>query len=168
MDRLDHRLLRADALEHCVSADSVGQLLDAGNAVFAALSHDVGRAELAGQLLARLVAAHRDDALRTHLLGREHGEEADCAVTDDRDRHTGLDIGRIGGEPACAKHIGDRQQARDLVRGHARGRDECPVGQRHAQQRRLRPSNELAVDGSTIGSRPDSGDRCCRKSRTIR
>ena len=68
-----------------VGTDSVGQFLDAGNALVAALGHDVGRAELAGELLPRLVAAHRDDPLGTHLLGGEHREEADGAVTDDHD-----------------------------------------------------------------------------------
>ena len=40
---------------------------------------------------------------------------ADRAVTDDCHRHAGLHVGRISGEPAGAKHIGDRQQARDQV-----------------------------------------------------
>ena len=67
------------------STDSVGQFLDAGNALVAAFGHDVGRAKLAGELLARVVTAHRDDPPGTHLLGGEHREEADGAVTDDHD-----------------------------------------------------------------------------------
>jgi hypothetical protein len=31
------------------------------------------------------MTAHRDDPLSTHQLGGEHTEEADRAVTDDRD-----------------------------------------------------------------------------------
>ena len=91
-DRLHHRLLRADALEHRVGADSLGQVLDAGHALVAALGHDVGRAEFAGELLPRLVTAHRDDPLGTHLLGGKHAEQADRAVTDDRDRRAGFTL----------------------------------------------------------------------------
>src|SRR5258705_1310806 len=71
-DRLHHRLLGADALQHRVSTDAVRQLLDAGHALVAALGHDIGRAELAGELLPRLVTAHCDDTFSTHLLGGQH------------------------------------------------------------------------------------------------
>src|SRR5665647_1725647 len=74
-DRLHHRRLGADALQHRVSAYTVGQLLDAGHALVTTLGHDVGRAELAGELLPRFMAAHRDDSLSTHLLGRKHTQE---------------------------------------------------------------------------------------------
>src|SRR5437867_12771863 len=46
-DRLHHRLLRADALQHGVGAESVGQLFDTGDARVTPLGDDVGRAELA-------------------------------------------------------------------------------------------------------------------------
>ena len=54
-DRLVHRLLGADALEHAVGADPVEQLLHRGDSRVAALGDDVGRAELARQRLAGLV-----------------------------------------------------------------------------------------------------------------
>ena len=66
-DRLHHRLVGTDALQDGVSTDSVRQLLDARNTLVAALGHDVGRAELAGELLPRFVTAHRDDAPGAHL-----------------------------------------------------------------------------------------------------
>ena len=50
-DGLQHRFLRAHALEDGVSADTVGELLDALDTLFAALGDDVGCAELAGELL---------------------------------------------------------------------------------------------------------------------
>src|SRR5215218_8638020 len=62
-DRLPHRFLGADALEHRVGADSVRQLHDARDTVVAALGDDVGRAELAGEPLPRFVPTHRDDAV---------------------------------------------------------------------------------------------------------
>ena len=40
--------------------------------------------------------------MSTHLLGGQHTEEADRAVTDDRDRHARLHVGCVGGEPAGA------------------------------------------------------------------
>src|SRR4051812_43301275 len=58
-DRLHHRLLSADALEHRIGADAVRELLNPFNALVAALRDDVGRTELARELLAGLVAAHR-------------------------------------------------------------------------------------------------------------
>ena len=96
-------------------AEPAGELLDLRHALVAALGHDVGRAELAGELLAGLVAAHRDDALGAQLLGGEHAEQADRAVADDRDRLAGAHLGRIGGKPARAQDIGGRQQTRDQV-----------------------------------------------------
>ena len=111
--------LGANALQHRISADSLGQLLDPGNALVTALGHDVGCAELAGELLPRLMTAHRDDALGTHLLGGKHTEEADRTVTDDGNRAAGLHVGGFGGEPAGAHDIGERQQIRDqVIRGN--------------------------------------------------
>src|SRR3954470_13249734 len=91
-DRLLHRLLSANALEDRISADAVRQLLDPLDPVVAAFGDDVSGAELACELLARLVAAHRDDAFGTHLPGREHAEESDRAVTHDDDRRARLDV----------------------------------------------------------------------------
>src|ERR671911_2738456 len=77
LDGLHHRLLRAHALEDGVGADTLRELLDALDTPFAALSDDVGCAELAGELLPGLVPAHRDDPLGAHLLRREHAEQSD-------------------------------------------------------------------------------------------
>src|SRR5712691_12704319 len=60
-DGLHHRLLGADGLDDRVRAEPAGELLDLRHALIAALGDDVGRAELAGELLAGLVPAHRDD-----------------------------------------------------------------------------------------------------------
>ena len=67
-NRLQHRFLRADALEDGVSAHTLRQFLDACHALIAALGDDVGGAELARERLARRMAAHRDDAFGAHLL----------------------------------------------------------------------------------------------------
>ena len=132
-DGLRHRFLGADGLNDRMRAESVGQVLDAGHALVAALSHEVGRAELQGKLLPRLVTAHGDDTLGTQLLGGEHRAEAYRAVTDDCDHLARLHVGRVGAEPAGAQHIGGRQQAgdqfvgREVRRGH-----QGAVGERHA------------------------------------
>src|SRR4051812_7172645 len=76
-DRLLHRLLSANALEDRISADAVRQLLDPLDTFVAAFGDDVRGAELACELLARLMTAHRDDPLRAHLLRREHAQESD-------------------------------------------------------------------------------------------
>src|SRR5207302_185113 len=71
-DRLHHRLLGSNTLQHRIGADSVGQLLDARNTFIPSLSDNVGSTKFACELLARRVTAHRDDSLRTHLLRGEH------------------------------------------------------------------------------------------------
>src|SRR2546426_7039648 len=157
-DRLLHRLLGADALQHRISTDSVGQILDASHALVAALGHDVGRAELAGELLPRLVTAHRDDSFGAHLLGGEYAEEADRPVSDDGDRHAGFYIRRLGGEPACAKDVGGRQQARNHVpRGDSGRRHEGAVRERDAQHGRLRAADELGVLAGRLVARFANG-----------
>src|SRR5438105_9336892 len=85
-DRLHHRLLGTDALEHRVGADPVGQLLDARYAVVTAFGHDVSGAEFKGEILTRFMTAHRYDALGDHLPRRENTEEPDRAVADDPDQ----------------------------------------------------------------------------------
>src|SRR5207248_5290019 len=95
-DRLQHRFLRPNALKHRVSTDSIGHVHDPGYALVATLSHDVGRAEFACELLPRLVTAHRDDPLCTDLPGGEHAEGADRAVTEDHDCRALLHVRRVG------------------------------------------------------------------------
>ena len=90
VDRLHHRLLRADTLEHRIRADALGQLLDALDAFVAALGHNVGRAKFARQRLPRVVATHRDDPFGTHLFRRQHAEQANSSITHDDDRCTGF------------------------------------------------------------------------------
>src|SRR5438270_13766506 len=49
VDRLNHRLLCPNALTHGVSTNSIGHVHDLGYALVAALSHDVGRAEIVAE-----------------------------------------------------------------------------------------------------------------------
>ena len=145
-DRLGHRLLRAHALEHGIGADAARELLDLLDSSIAAFGHDVRRTEFTRELLPRGMPAHRDDPLGAHLLGGEHPEQADRAVADHDHRRTGLDLGGIGGKPASAEHVGSGQQARDeLLRRQLSRRDKRPIGERDAQQRRLRTADQLAV-----------------------
>src|SRR5215467_4893688 len=67
-NRLHHRFLGANALEHRIRADAFGQVLNARNALIAALGYDVRRAELLRELLALLMPTHGDDPFRSHLL----------------------------------------------------------------------------------------------------
>jgi hypothetical protein len=134
-DGLHHRLLGADDLDDRMRAEPVGQVLDARHPLGAALDDDVGGAELPGQLLPRLVAAHRDDPLGTELLRREDAEQADGTVADHPDGPARAGVRCDGGEPAGAQHIGGREQAGDqVVGGQAGGGDEGSVGQRDAEE----------------------------------
>ena len=109
-DRLHHGLLRADGLDDRVGAESIGELLDPGDALVAAFLDDVGGAELAGQGLPVGVAGHGDDPFGAELLGGQDAEQSDSAVADDGDGLTGADLGSNGGEPAGAEHVGGGQQ----------------------------------------------------------
>jgi hypothetical protein len=122
-----------------------------------ALGDDVGRAEFARELLTRFVSAHRDDALRAHLLGGKDRERTDCAVTDDHDVRARLHARRVGGEPAGAEDVGRRQHVRDhLRRGDLARRDERDVGEGHSQYGCLCAADELTML---------AGGTCCRTRR---
>jgi len=144
--RLLHRLVGADAFQHGIGADLVGQRLDLGHAVIAALGHDVGRAVLQRQVLARLVAAHGDHAGGAELPRRQHAHQADRAVAHHHGGTTGLHPRRHGGVPAGAEHVGGGQQAgNQVVIGLLVQRDQRAVGQRHASELRLRTGHEFAL-----------------------
>src|SRR5438445_1253620 len=152
-DRLHHRLLRADTLQHGVGAESVGQLLDPGDARVTPLGDDVGRAELACEFLPGRVTAHRDDPPGAHLLRGEDSEKTHGAVADDHGRHARLDVGGVCGKPARAHDVRERQQARDeVVRRKRWGGDQGAVRERDAQPPRLRTTDELAMDAGRLVS----------------
>ncbi len=72
------------------------------HAFVAALDHDVGCAELAGELLALVVAAHRNDPLGPHLLGRKHTEKPDRSVAYDDSRKS------LNDPPKSGRRAGSR------------------------------------------------------------
>jgi hypothetical protein len=86
------------------------------DAVVAAFFDDVSGAELARELLARRVTAHDDDPFGAELLGGEHTEEADGAVTDDGDCLARPDLSGHGTEPTRAEHVRRREETWDQVR----------------------------------------------------
>ena len=170
-DGLHHRLLGADGLDDRVRAEPAGEVLDPGDAVVAALGDDVGGAELPGEPLPGLVPAHGDDPLGAELLGGQHAEQADGAVTDHGDGLAGAGLGGDGGEPAGAEHVGGGQQARDqVVVGQVGGGDQGAVGERDAQPFGLGAVGGAGLGGGrrSSGSRPGRSRRCCRRRRTSR
>ena len=108
-DCLHHEFLRANALKHGISPDSFRQVFDSRHAFLATFGYDVGRAELPREFLPRFVAAHRDDSLSSHLLGREHSEQSDRAISDDYNGRARLHIGGVRGEPPGAQHVRCRE-----------------------------------------------------------
>jgi hypothetical protein len=140
-----------------ISPEAVRQVLDGGDAVVAPFLDDVGGAELAGQLLAGLVAAHDDDPLGAELAGGEHAEQADGAVPDDGDGLARGGLGGDGGEPAGAQHVGGGEQAGDEVVRRQVGRgDERAVGERDPGELGLRPdgADRVAVDARAVVAGP--------------
>jgi hypothetical protein len=77
---------------------------------------DVGRAELADQLLALRVAAERDDPLGAEPVRRELATQTDGAVADHRDRGARPGSGREGRVVTRRHDVGEREQGRDLRR----------------------------------------------------
>ncbi len=67
------------------------------------------------ELLSLLVAAHGNDRLSTHLLGRQNAEQAYRAIAGNQGNRSPLHIRRVGGEPAGPKHVRCCQQARQQV-----------------------------------------------------
>ena len=135
VDGLHHCLLGADGLDDRVGPQSASEFLDPGDSVLAALLDDVGGTELTCQCLAVRVTAERDDLLGAELLGGKDAEQADGAVTDDRDGLAGTGFGGLGREPAGAEHVGGRHEGGNEVRvRHRGGRDQGAVGEGDAGQ----------------------------------
>ena len=93
-----------------MGAEPSSQLLDPCDTLVAALFDDVGSAELSGQLLAGLVATHRDNPLHAELLGSEHRQQTHSPVPDHRDRLSGFGLGSHRGEPSGSQHVRGGQQ----------------------------------------------------------
>jgi hypothetical protein len=53
----------------------------------------------------RFVAAHGDDPLSSHFLGREDAHKPDRAVADDHHGRTFANVGGVGGVPARSQHV---------------------------------------------------------------
>src|SRR5438105_1110919 len=152
-DGLHHRLLRADSLDHRVRTEPAREFLDPRHAIVPSLFDDVSGAELEGELLSRLVAAHGDDPSRAEAPCGQHGEQTDCAITDHGNGLAGAGLGGDGTEPAGAEHVGGGEETRDqLCRRYVGGGHEGAVGERNARQLRLRSdgAHELAVDARTL------------------
>src|SRR6266536_4319409 len=114
-DGLHHRLLGADRLNHRVCAEPARELLDPRHALVPSLLDYVSRAELEGELLSWLVAAHGDDPFRAEVPCGKHGEQADRAITDHGNGLAGAGLSGDGTEPAGAEHVGGGEEARDQV-----------------------------------------------------
>lgn len=100
LDRLHHRLLGADALQHRVRTDSVGELFNAGHALVTALRNGVSRTWNFAQPIQQ-------------SLGIRHTLETDSSITHSpRESPDGLgsspsqsDAGKLG----VGKHFGRRK-----------------------------------------------------------
>src|SRR4051812_44001981 len=112
LDRRLDRLVEADTFEHRIDALTVGQSLDALDRLLAALTDDLGRAEVAGEPDPVFVAAHDDDLVGAEPLRSDYAAETDCAVTDYGDACAGADLGQDGSVVAGAHHVGEREQRR--------------------------------------------------------
>src|SRR5271166_4861398 len=155
LDGLRHRLIGANALQHGIRTDVPGELLDPGHTLIATLGDNVGRAELEGEVLPCLMAAHRDDPPGAHLLCRENTHQSDGAITHDRNCRAGLHTPGIRRVPAGSEHVACRKQARDQVVIGQLGRcDQRSVGERHARQRRLRAGHEFALLTGRLETEP--------------
>lgn len=104
-DRLHHRFLGSDGLNDRMRTQTAGEFFDSFHTGIAALDDNVRGTELQGELLSGFVAGHRDDTLRTKLLGRHHGQQANSPITDHDDRFARSCRCRHSTEPPGAKHV---------------------------------------------------------------
>src|SRR5437588_12130061 len=149
-DRLQHRLAGAHCLDYRVRAEPVGQILDPRCALVAAFLDDVGGAELERHLLPRLVAAHDHDSLCAEPASREHAEEPDGSVADDRDALSRCDLSRDRSEPAGSQDVRGGEQTRyEVVGRDAGGGDERAVSERDAREFCLRSDG---ADGFAVNA----------------
>ena len=112
--------------------------------------------------------------LAAHMLGRKHTKESDRAVTDNHDGIARLHISCMGGEPAGAHNVGERQQTRHhIIRRYIGGSHQGAIGKRDAQQWSLRSADEfgvlagrlianLAVRTCVVGREERSDDKLAR------
>ena len=81
-----------------------------------------------------------------HLLGREHTKQADRTITHDDNGGSRRHIRRVGGEPAGAHHVGERQKASQKVGcRYLRRSHQGAIGERDTEYWRLRTADELLV-----------------------
>jgi hypothetical protein len=100
-----------------ISSDSLRHVFDLRSAFVTTFGYNVGRTKLSREFLPRFVAAHRDDALSTHLACGEHSERTDSAVADHRNCPARVYARCVRGEPTGTQDIGSRYQARDQFFG---------------------------------------------------
>src|SRR5262245_4037142 len=125
----------ADALEGCVGADAMGELLDLRDALIATFGDDVCGAEVTRQGLSVRMPAHRDDTLSTELGSSQHSGQAHRAVADHHDGAAGPDVGAHGGVPTGTHDVGQREDARyDVVARVFGSGEKSAIGVLYADQ----------------------------------
>jgi hypothetical protein len=138
VERLHHRLLCADSLDHGVRSEAVSERFDLGDTFVAAFFDYVGSAKLSCQALARLVSAHGDDPLSAELLRGEDRHQPHRAIANNGDGLLSTGFGGDGGEPARAEHVRRCEEARDqVVLWYVWRGNESSVRERDTQQLRL-------------------------------
>src|SRR5512142_1463634 len=95
-----------------MNAVSARQIAHALDALFAALTDDIGGAELLGQGDTIRVAAHDDNLLGAEPFGSDDAAQPDSSIPDDGDFASATDSSRDGGMVAGAHYIREGQQAR--------------------------------------------------------
>ena len=85
------------------------ELADALDCLLAALTHDVGGAELLPQRGALGIAAEQEDPLAAESLRRDHRAQPDGPVAHDRDRLARTDGRRDSRVVAGSHHVGERE-----------------------------------------------------------
>jgi hypothetical protein len=144
----------ADGLEDDVAALAAGELHDLRHALRSALGDHVGRAELAAEVGAGLVAAHEDDPLGAHVPGGQDRGQADGSVTDHGHRGPGVDLAHVSRVVAGEVDVGQGQQGREqrLV-DLARHDDQGSVGLWDADGLRLAAADATGAVPAAVHAR---------------
>src|SRR5438309_2339615 len=113
LDRLHHRLLRTDTLQHRVRTDSIGQLLDSLHTFITALRHDIG-----DRKSTRLNSSHSSTLFPYTTLFRSVGVEQLLAVEADTVRHA--DVAHVTATASALDRLHHRLLRTDTLQHRVR------------------------------------------------
>src|SRR5207249_8398884 len=108
LERGHDSLPKADALEHRVDTETIGQFAHALNRLVTAFTHDLRSAKFLTERNPFRMTTEQDDPFRTQAARRDNAAKADRAVADDRTRPAWAGLRVESGAIASRRNTGLR------------------------------------------------------------